>query len=182
MTSLREGSVKTLMRTLIIILSLTLSACGFHLRGSEALPASLSSIRFECANEKFWDLCRKMRREFQLHEIELNENANMTVRISAVSNNQRSLSINPDASTAEYDLIRSVQYQLIDSASRKQVSSRIIEASQSYRHQSSALIAKEREREEIQAVLNKEITYTLFRQLSVFDAQRINQALSNDAN
>jgi outer membrane lipopolysaccharide assembly protein LptE/RlpB len=58
------------------------------------------------------------------------------------------------------------------------VSSQLVEESQSYRHKSSALIAKEREQDEIQTKLNQKIANIIFRQLSVFDAQRIQQAIN----
>jgi len=163
-----------------LCLSLLIASCGFQLRSTQALPASLSSINFKCANEKIWDICRQLSKEFQLHQIELSDQAEMTLTISNDHKEQRSLSINNDASTAEFGLIHSVHYQLIHSATRKQISSQTVKVSQSYRHQSSALIAKEREHDEIQVKLNQEIADIIFRQLSVFDHQRIQQSLDSD--
>jgi len=162
----------------LLILSCLISACGFQLRGTQALPNSLSSLNFKCANEKAWDLCRQLSREFQLHQIKLSDEAEMTLSISNVSKKQRSVSIDNDASTAEYDLIYSVRYKLIHTETQTLISSQVVEANQSYRHQSSALIAKEREQDEIQTKLNQKITNIIFRQLSVFDAQRIQQSIN----
>jgi len=162
----------------LLVLICSISACGFQLRGTQALPDSLSTINFECANEKTWDLCRQLSREFQLHQIKLSNEAEMTLSISNVNKKQRSVSIDSDASTAEYDLIHSVRYKLIHSATQTLISSQLVEASQSYRHQSSALIAKEREQGEIQTKLNQKITNIIFRQLSVFNAERIQQSIN----
>jgi LPS-assembly lipoprotein len=134
----------------LVILCTLISACGFQLRGTQALPDSLSSLNFECANEKSWDLCRRLSREFQLHHIKLSDDAEMTLSISNVNKKQRSVSIDSDASTAEYNLIYSVRYKLIHSATQTLISSQFVETNQSYRHQSSALIAKEREQNEVE--------------------------------
>mgnify|MGYP000043444415 CR=1 FL=1 len=180
MAILRHFRLNSVSIVCLLSSSLFLNACGFQLRGIQALPSNLSSINFQCANEKTWDLCRHLSKEFQVHQITLSEQAEMILVISSVNKQQRSLSINTDASTAEYDLIHSVHYQLIHSASQKQISSQRVEASQSYRHQASALIAKEREQDEIQTRLNQEIADIIFRQLSVFDTQRVKQALNSD--
>ena len=163
----------------LLILSLFISACGFQLRGTQALPDSLSSINFKCANEKNWNLCRQISREFQLHHINLSDKAEITLSISNVKKKQRSVSIDSDASTAEYDLINSVSYKLIHSATQTLITSQVVKVNQSYRHQSSALIAKEREQDEIQTKLNQEIASIIFRQLSVFDNQRIQQSINS---
>jgi LPS-assembly lipoprotein len=163
----------------VLILSLLISACGFQLRGTQALPNSLSSLKFKCANEKTWDLCHQLSREFQLHQIKLTDEAEMTLSISNVNKKKRSVSINSDASTAEYDLINSVRYKLIHSATQTLITTQMVEVNQSYRHKSSELIAKEREKDEIQAQLNQEIATIIFHQLSVFDAQRIKQSLNS---
>ncbi|MFT7185694.1 MAG: LPS-assembly lipoprotein [Pseudohongiellaceae bacterium] len=162
----------------LFILCGLISGCGFQLRGTQALPDSLNSLNFQCANEKTWDLCRQLSREFQLHQIKLSDEAEMTLTISEVNKKQRSVSIDSNASTAEYDLIYSVRYKLVHAATQTLVSSQLVEASQSYRHKSSALIAKEREQDEIQTKLNQKIANIIFRQLSVFDAQRIQQAIN----
>ena len=163
----------------LLTLSLFLNACGFQLRGTQALPDSLSSINFKCANEKTWDLCRQLSREFQLHKIKLTDEAEMILSISNVNKKQRSVSIDSDASTAEYDLIYSVRYKLIHAATQTQITSQVVEVNQSYRHQSSALIAKEREQGEIQTKLNQEIANIIFRQLSVFDSLHIQQSINS---
>jgi len=164
----------------LLILCGLISACGFQLRATQALPDSLSSLIFKCENEKTWDLCRQLSREFQLHQIKLSDEAEMTLSISNVNKKQRSVSIDSDASTAEYDLIYSVRYKLIHSATQTLISSQLVETNQSYRHQSSALIAKEREQDEIQTKLNQKITNIIFRQLSVFDDQRIQQSINSN--
>ena len=164
----------------MLVLCCLVSACGFQLRGTQALPESLSQLNFKCSNEKNWDLCRQLSREFQLHQIKLSDTADMTLSISSVNKKQRSVSIDSDASTAEYDLVYSVRYKLIHSPTQTIVSNQLVKANQSYRHQSSALIAKEREQDEIQTKLNQKITNIIFRQLSVFDAQRIQQSIKVD--
>ena len=104
--------------------------------------------------------------------------AHKIVAISDIDKKRRSLSIDSYASTAEYDLIYSVRYKLTHSPTQTLISNQVVEASQSYRHQSSALIAKEREQGEIKTKLNQKITNIIFRQLSVFDAQRIQQTIN----
>lgn len=163
----------------LLILCSLISACGFQLRGTQALPDSLSSLNFQCSNEKTWDLCHRLSREFQFHQIELSDEAEMTLTISDVKTKQRSVSIDSTASTAEYDLVYSVRYKLIHTPTQTLVSSQLVKANQSYRHQSSALIAKEREQDEIQTKLNQKITNIILRQLSVFDAQRIQQSINS---
>lgn len=179
MAKLRHSNSKLIGFSCVLVLSGILSACGFQLRGTQVLPESLNSIKFQCANEKHWDLCRQLSREFQYHQVELSETADIVLSISAVNKKQRSVSIDSDASTAEYDLIYSLHYTLTHAPTQKVITSERVEASQSYRHQSSALIAKEREQSEIHTKLNEKITNILVRQLSVFDSPRIQKAIND---
>ena len=169
---------KTICFSSILFLCALITACGFQLRGTQALPENLHTLNFQCSNEKNWDLCRQLSRELQFHQVKLSDDAELVLSISDVNKTQRSVSIDSNASTTEYDLIYTVRYNLFHAKTNILINSQVVEASQSYRHQSSALIAKEREQNEIQSKLNRKISNIIFRQLSVYDDQRIQQTIN----
>jgi len=162
----------------MIIACSLISACGFQLRGEAAFPASLRELKLECANTQDWQLCQSLRDALRINGVTLNEKAPFTLSIQSGDTHQRVVSLQQDASAAEYSLTQTVEYQLLDSSSQQQISQQSLATDRSYRNDASALLAKERESAEIRTELNRRLAAMVIRQISVFDQQRIDEILS----
>ena len=147
-----------------------LSACGFHLRGINGSVSSVKELAVSCSSTDAWALCHHLKQTLLLHDIALNEKAPILLVISPIRQNSRVLSLQENASAAELGLSSEITYQLIttiDDAVRHQQSIRI---NNSYRHESSALLAKDRERDDLQTQLSRQLAEEVVRQISVLDS------------
>lgn len=174
---------KTSLKISIVFLSLSLlSACGFQLRGysSSDAPPAFSSLKLDCPSTQAWQLCQTLRQQFALSAITIDEDARYLLTVSPIQQETRTLSLQKNATASEYGLSSTVNYQLIDQQSDSIVSDHDIVVRNSYRHQSSALLAKERERNELQTELSQQIAMEVFRQIDVLNKQILNPELKQD--
>lgn len=168
--------------SMLVILSSLLSACGFHLRGysEHNTPAAFSTLKLECANTRAWQLCQSLRQQLLLNNILLSDEAQYRLVISPIAQDSRTLSLQSNASAAEYGLSSKVDFQLIDRKTDEVIADQEVVVRNSYRHQSSALLAKERERDELQTELSQQIALEIFRQIDVLNKQVINSKPAQD--
>lgn len=165
---------KLLIIVMIMLFSL-LSACGFQLRGysEHDAPKGFSSIKLDCPTTHAWQLCQTLRQKLMLNNISFDDNAKYRLAISPIEQESRTLSLQSNASTAEYGLSSKVSYQLVLQESEEVLVEQEIVVRNSYRHQSSALLSKERERSELQSELSQRIASEIFRQIDVVNKQTL---------
>ena len=147
-----------------------MSACGFHLRGISGNVSGIKELAVSCSSTDAWALCHHLKQSLLLHDISINEDAPIHLVISPIRQNSRVLSLQENASAAELGLSSEITYQLItelDDIVRHKQSIRI---NNSYRHESSALLAKDRERDDLQTQLSRQLAEELVRQISVLDS------------
>jgi len=156
---------------LLIISSLLISGCGFKLRNHspDISISSIKQINLDCPKTKSWELCKYLRQQFKLQGIEISKEAEFTLLVSAINKNVRTLSLQQNSSAAEYGLSASVSYQLINTAKDLVIAKNTISRSHSYRHESSALLAKERERIEVQTELSHLLADIIYREVCILN-------------
>lgn len=81
----------------------------------------------------------------------------------------RVLSLQANASAAELGLSSEVTYSLVTSREDKINHKHTIHINNSYRHESSALLAKDRERDELQTQLSQQLAEEIVRQITVLN-------------
>ena len=81
----------------------------------------------------------------------------------------RTLSLQANASAAEQGLSSEVTYSLISSNEDKINHEHTVHINNSYRHESSALLAKDRERDELQTQLSQQLAEEIVRQITVLN-------------
>jgi outer membrane lipopolysaccharide assembly protein LptE/RlpB len=166
----------TPLKIALIALSISLlSACGFQLRGyaNQDAPPAFSSLKLDCPNTQAWQLCQTLRQQLTLNSINLDEDAKYLLEVSPIEQKSRTLSLQKNAAAAEYGLSSNVNYKLVNLETDEIISSQDIVVRNSYRHQSSALLAKERERSELQTELSQQIAMEVFRQIDVLNKQAL---------
>lgn len=163
---------KLLALLLTIAISL-LSACGFKLRGyaNQDSPPAFSSLKLDCPSTQAWQLCQTLRQQLTLNNVSLDNDAKYHLIVSPILQDYRTLSIQKNAAAAEFGLSSKVTYQLVNLETDEVISRQEIVIRNSYRHQSSALLAKERERSELQGELSQQIAMEVFRQIDVLNKQ-----------
>ncbi len=101
---------------LLLLMPALLSACGFQLRGSAALPAQWQPlyVRSDSPNSELHQL---LLRELELRGVALSrhaDNARALLQISAVEDQQFTVSLDSDALAAEYALYQRANIHLLD--------------------------------------------------------------------
>mgnify|MGYP001454971496 CR=1 FL=1 len=101
---------------LALSLSLLVTGCGFTLRGSQALPESLSEV-YVMSPIAHAPLSRALKRRFDLHKVKEaatpEGESTVVIQLAPESLERRLLSVFPTGQVAEYELIYGVRYQVL---------------------------------------------------------------------
>ena len=157
-----------------------LSACGFQLRAYGDKTSAISELALHCPHTANWALCLHLKQTLVLNNIQLNDEAPLSLVVSPMSQNSRVLSLQENASPAELGLNSEVTYQLLTVHDEQIKHQQAVHVNNSYRHQSAALLAKDRERDELQKQLSQQLAEEIVRQISVLDITHWFEHSSND--
>ena len=157
-----------------------LSACGFQLRAYGDKASAISELALHCPHTENWALCLHLKQTLVLNNIQLNDEAPLSLVVSPMSQNSRVLSLQENASAAELGLSSEVTYQLLTVHDEQIKHQQAVHVNNSYRHQSAALLAKDRERDELQKQLSQQLAEEIVRQISVLDITNWFERSSND--
>lgn len=133
------------------------------------MTSTISELSLTCSQTETWALCLHLKQTLVLNNIRLNEDAPLNLKISPMRQTSRVLSLQDNASAAELGLNSEISYQLISMHNEQVQHQQTVSVSNSYRHQSSALLAKDRERDELQKQLSQQLAEEIVRQISVLD-------------
>jgi LPS-assembly lipoprotein len=105
------------MRLLLATLILVLAGCGFHLRGSQALPEGMAKTLIVVPGHSplYYEL-ESLLLAAGGEVVEKREAASGILRIESAQIRSRTLSLDEQARTSEYGLILTVKYQLESAA------------------------------------------------------------------
>ena len=92
-------------RNLLCLLCITalISACGFHLRGNIELSESWKTVRLITANPN-GDLGRELATALKVMGVELNDNADIILKLGSEQFRRRSVSVGTGARANRYEL------------------------------------------------------------------------------
>lgn len=144
-----------------------LSACGFHLRSYGETPSNIHQLALDCPSSSSWELCHHLKQALQLNKIDVNEKSPLILSVSPMEQKSRVLSLQSNASAAELGLFSEVTYRIISAKEDEIKHTQSVHVNNSYRHESSALLAKDRERDELQMQLSQQLADMIVRQISI---------------
>jgi len=96
---------------LLFTLLLSLTACGFHLRGSVQLPPELAEMALRDASPAT-DILPELRRALKNENIRLNETAPLVLQLKAEQYGKRVLSVDSSGRAQEYGLSYTVRFSM----------------------------------------------------------------------
>lgn len=103
---------------LILLFSLSLTACGFHFRGNWQLPPSVHTIYIESDNP-YGQLVRELQQQLKSSNVLLVDNKNaadLILRIEQDTIDQSLLGINATQQTRQYKLTITIRFSLSDNS------------------------------------------------------------------
>ncbi|MCF6337937.1 MAG: LPS assembly lipoprotein LptE [Gammaproteobacteria bacterium] len=96
---------------LALILLISLTACGFHLRGSVQLPPELTEMALQDASPAT-DILPELRRALKNENIRLSETAPLVLQLKSERYGKRVLSVDSSGRAQEYGLSYTVRFLL----------------------------------------------------------------------
>ncbi|WP_328185695.1 LPS-assembly lipoprotein LptE [Marinobacter sp. OP 3.4] len=166
--------------TTLALLTLLVSACGFQLRGASPVPSALQPIWVGCHDGVPTELCNSLKSQFTIGDVQLadsREEAAHLLLLGDFRQNQRTSAITAQAEAAEYELRQTVSVVLQTREGIPLLPETEVSASQSYRFDSTSVLAKRREREEIERQLYDSLVRQIGYRLVSFDQERIDEIL-----
>jgi LPS-assembly lipoprotein len=132
-------------KSVLLIMALLLSACGYHLRGAIELPAGMKNVYLEGGSAQ---LREQFNRAMEISSVPLAsspDTAGIIVKIFDEDSQRRGLSLGSDGTANDFELSYRFDFELVD-AKKKVLSVRQpIEIKREYYNNQLAVIAKDNE-------------------------------------
>ena len=140
-------------KSIILMLALLISACGYHLRGAIALPSGMKNVYLEGGSGQLRD---QFTRAMEISSVPLAsspETAGIIVRIFDEDNQRRVLALSSGGTANNFELSYRLEYELVDAKNQILSARQPIEIRREYFNNQVAIIAKENE----EAVIRNEM-------------------------
>ncbi len=155
------------IQLIVLLLAATLSACGFHLRESATLPASLQTLRIESVDTLSplpQELGRALLRQ-GVTLIEADDAKSSVLRILTDSQATLPLSFSGAARVQEYQVVHRVEFEVLDSKGGVIAARSTIERKREYRFDETQALGAAAEDELARKELRREVVQALLRSL-----------------
>lgn len=149
----------------ILLLSATLSACGFHLRGEYSVPDELSTLSFTSYDE-YSPLARAVRSQLMLNKVTLVTPSETLPNLYLIGESieERTLSLYQNSRVAEKELTYVVRYRVtVPEIGSKDFQTRV---NRNFLDNPLTALAKSVEREVIEDEMRKQAASQMMRQLT----------------
>jgi LPS-assembly lipoprotein len=145
---------------------LLLSACGWHLRGSEPLSPSIAALYLESADGHS-EFDRALRRSLGAAGATLvgaKEEAALVVRIRKDSSGRRVLAVSARNTPQEYEVYYAVEYS-VERDGKEVIPLQTLELVNDFSYDEAALLAKEREEAVLRSALARDLAGLVIRRI-----------------
>ncbi|ABM19820.1 LPS assembly lipoprotein LptE [Marinobacter nauticus] len=167
--------LKKLGRLALLASLLTLTGCGFQLRGSSPVPAALQPLAIDCPASMPGQFCQSLREQLKLGGIELRDpgQSDYLLRLSDYRQDRRASAITAQAAAAEYILRHTVAMELVTRDQIPLIATTDLSASETYRYDETNVLAKQREEDELRQQLGDRLAQQVIFRLAPMSRQRI---------
>lgn len=159
--------MKATSLTAILLCSLILSGCGYSLRGSESLGASLPNLQLNLQNPNS-EFSRLLRRSLDTAGVNLNEadpnSGPPQLSVSDLRIQNQPVSVNPAARAAQYEIRLSIDIQLLD-GEQELIPRETLTVERSYFEDIENIAGNQEEVEIITSEMRRELLNLLIRRL-----------------
>ncbi|MEE8380043.1 MAG: LPS assembly lipoprotein LptE [Gammaproteobacteria bacterium] len=152
------------MRHLLIFTLLLLTSCGFHLRGSVALPPALSEVAVKDVSLNS-DIAPELRRALKNAGVRVSDSAAMVLMVRAEKYAKRVLSVDSVGRALEYGLSYSVRFSLKDEKGIAWISEESVIQTRDLRFDATAVLGTAREEAQLKTEMRRDAVSQILRQL-----------------
>jgi LPS-assembly lipoprotein len=160
MTSRIAGNVSQLFVCLLVVsMVATFSGCGFHLRGSDALPAEMSVVYIQSGNP-FGSLVDDFAGALRTRGAQVTEDRAAATAILRILENDRErdvLSVNTSGKVLEYQLRQTIRFSVATAENRPIVEPQTVSMRRAYLYSNTDVLGSEREKDAVRETLQKNL-------------------------
>jgi LPS-assembly lipoprotein len=154
------------MRAWIVVASLLLSACGFHLRGAYSLPFDTLYIGLPESAELHAIIKRNVEASTQTRIVDDAKNAQATLQILGDVQVKNILSLNSAGRVREYQLVRNFSFKVVGSKGAEFLAPSTISLSREMTFDDAAVLSKEAEEVLLWRDIQNDLVQQLLRRLA----------------
>ena len=160
MTSRITGSAHHVVFCLLAVFMVTtLAGCGFHLRGSDALPTEMS-VTYIHSSDPFGSLVDNFADALRTHGVQVTEDraaATAVLRIHKNDRDRKVLSVNTSGKVLEYQLRQIIQFSVATAENLPIVEQQTVTMRRTYLYRSTDVLGGERERDAVRNTLQESL-------------------------
>lgn len=159
---------------LIVLLSLCLSSCGFHLRGHVKVPRSLQRIYIQSATPygEFEQALARNLRSYNIIVTDSANDANTVLKIISSKINQSAGAASADLQTRQYTLTYTVNFQLLAPNQDVILPKLSVYSTTTFTAQLAQMVASSSTPEEYKSSLQNEVVFRMINRLLSEDSQQ----------
>ena len=158
---------------LVIGLATLLSACGFQLRGTGEVQFALKELDVSARNA-YGETVKQVREVLQNNNVRVYPGAPYSLVLSNEQENRRAASFTSAARTAEYELNKTLEYEIRGSKDLLLLSDKV-EAQSFYTQDGNNLISGDQEATQIRQEMNRELIQQLVLRLQQITPEQLDQ-------
>ncbi len=171
------------MRNLLLLTLLTLTACGFHLRGSFEIPPYMQTVEVLDANPPT-RIAPELKRALQNEGVVLTDDqaqADAVLRLQAESFTRRVQAVDADGKAQEYGLRYSIVFSVLGPDGREWLSNASASAARDLRFSELAVLGSDDEEDRLRLEMRREAVRGILRQLSRVTPKAANGVSSDES-
>ena len=161
---------------LALLVMLMATGCGFHLRGTTALPPSLSAVYVEQQQAPLIaDALSHAFTERQLVPVEEKKLAQVVINVSEERYQRRVLSVGAAGNVQEFELNYVVRLAIVDAKGEPLADPQTLTATRELRYDSAEVVAKAGEEEQLKSEMIADTARQIIRRLQFIEPQQNNR-------
>jgi LPS-assembly lipoprotein len=154
-------------KSVIFILAILLSACGYHLRGALALPEGMKNIYLQGGSPEFRNQFTQALRSSSGNIVNSPEDAGIAIAILGEEMQRRGLSLSSRGRSNEFELYYRLQYELFKTGNIKALERQPVEIRREYYNDQQDIMAKDNEEAVIRNEMYQQAVHTIINRIQV---------------
>ncbi len=147
--------------TFLLLALLTISACGYQLRGALDLPENLKSIHLQGASRQLKNVFKRSLRSADVKLVAKAKDAGIVVKISREKMRRRVISVSSSGRANEYELYYDLDFVLLDAEGKKLSEIQHVEITRDYFNDQEAILGKNNEEKIIRNEMYRQAIQTI---------------------
>jgi len=160
---------RSLSNTFVALLLVVIAGCGFHLRGSADLAASLKTMYIQGVDIQ-QDFGLALKRALMSNGVTVltdYQQGSAVLTVLEHKTERRVLSVGADAKVSEYGLHSRVRFKVSDDQGQLVLDEQLVEAQRDYQFNQDQVLASGNEELALRDQLNQQLAQSVLRRLSV---------------